>query len=464
MASILFDDITFPRELYDPDTLEFVAPVSTLLAFTPHILSQLAKTSEDAQEPLPAEWQASGASAATSSSSSTAAPNNPKVKTEGDPSSSSSSTAEPGTGTASKGGIFSSFANLANHQTLGNGLFLAGRFMDGKTASASSARTYEREREWERERERNSRAGNNYWFGSTNYSHPQQERARMREMEDRLRTMERELDQNKAMARSEVEQQRRDRFNLEQELENQRAKVQKLEQEVEKEQKKREKEKKDQDEKEKQRKKQEEKEKGKEKQKSEVASTKESKEGDEDSNSSKAVVREDDAVKAAKAVLVATVGVASLVMAFYSAHKASSTYSVITFHSQLEQLMSQCDGVVQSTEAWISEQFLEVPDQIRQDLKLIKELMETIHRLDPRSEKKVKEAREDAGAVYRSQKGILMYSCCLEKKTHLGRNCCLVHVSSWIFGCCWRCGCRKYDGHGQWRNPGGGLCPVRNHV
>ncbi|GJJ72517.1 hypothetical protein EMPS_04875 [Entomortierella parvispora] len=412
MASILFDDITFPRELYDPDTLEFVAPVSTLLSFTPHILSQLAKNSAEDQEPLPDGWQGSGTSAdaAASASSTAAAPNPPDVKTEGDAfSASSSTTTGAASGTQSAGtreGLFSSFSNLTNHQTLGNALYLAGRFMDGNSASSSSsssARAYEQGREWERERTRereryNRTSGTSYWFGasSSGYDHfnAHQERARLREMEDRLRAMERELDQNKAMARSEVEKQRRDRFNLEQDLETQREKVQKLEKEMETEKKKKEKEKekKDQDEKEKEKKKQEEKEKETEKEKKK--SSKE--DGDKDDSSSKAVVKKDDT---AQALLVAAVGVASLVMTMYSAHKASSTYSVVTFHSQLEQLMEQCDSVVQSTEAWISEQFLEVPDQIRHDLKLIQELMNIIQRLDPRSEKKAETVAWSMSAV-----------------------------------------------------------------
>ncbi|KAG0055135.1 hypothetical protein BGZ83_009547 [Gryganskiella cystojenkinii] len=410
MASLLFDDITFPRELYDPDTLDFVAPVSTLLAFTPHILSQLAKTSEDTQEPLPG-WQPRPQ---PSPSQVKDEGNNPHNSTTTDPSPTSSS------------GLFSSFANLASsHGTqriLENGLYLAGRYMDGRASSASSTsfssgRAYERElRDQERDRERSQQHQGSYWFGASNNNqrsfeqHREQERARVRELEDRLLQMERDLYQNTAMARSEIEQQRRERLKLEQELEVQKSKLKKLEQEMEDEQKKREKEKKDQQERDIEEKKRQEKEKENEKVEREAEETKKklkekekresSKDGDaEDKNKALTTKKSDDTALAAKAVLIATVGVASLVMSLYSAHKASSTYSVVTFHDQLEQLMQQCEGVIQSTEAWISEQFLEVPDQVREDVRMIKELMETIQRLDPRSEKKAETVAWSMSAV-----------------------------------------------------------------
>ncbi|KAL1921151.1 uncharacterized protein VTP21DRAFT_10867 [Calcarisporiella thermophila] len=49
MASLLFADIHFPEELFDPDTGDFTAPVQTLLRFTPHILSEMPKK---VQEPM----------------------------------------------------------------------------------------------------------------------------------------------------------------------------------------------------------------------------------------------------------------------------------------------------------------------------------------------------------------------------------------------------------------------------
>ncbi|ORX95530.1 hypothetical protein K493DRAFT_314964 [Basidiobolus meristosporus CBS 931.73] len=51
MATLLFDDIDFPNELYVQETGEFATPVRTLLQFTPHILENLAKQ-ESEQEPI----------------------------------------------------------------------------------------------------------------------------------------------------------------------------------------------------------------------------------------------------------------------------------------------------------------------------------------------------------------------------------------------------------------------------
>ncbi|KAF9145301.1 hypothetical protein BG015_011942 [Linnemannia schmuckeri] len=387
MASILFDDITFPRELYDPDTFEFVAPVSTLLTFTPHIISQLAKTSEDQQEPIllpnltpsPTADNAQTANASTSSTSSS-------TEQTGTPQAAESS--------SSKGGIFSSLKNFATSQgtkrILDNGLYLAGRYMDGSASARRSS--YENDYRYDTR----SRQSTSSWFGSSSsnrHDYRDQERQRLRDMEDRLRQMERDMRQQSAMARSEVDAQRRQRVQLEQELESQKQKVAKLEKEVEQQQKQQEANKKKQQEEEKKKKKQEEE--AAEKKKKEDKKNKDK----EKSSSSQEVTTTDSGAEATNAVLMATVGVASLVMSLYAAHKASSTYSVVRFHDQLELLIEQCEGVIQSTEAWMSEQFLEVPDQIRQDLKMLKELIETIQRLDPRSEKKAETVAWSMSAV-----------------------------------------------------------------
>lgn len=382
MASILFDDITFPRELYDPDTFEFVAPVSTLLTFTPHIISQLAKTSEEQQEPLPLSNftrspTADNANTANASASS---------------SSSSEQTNAPQAAESSAGGIFSSFKNFATSQgtqrIFDNGVYLAGRYMDGSASARQSS--YENDYHYDT-RSRQSTSSSNYWFGSSSsnrHDYRDQERQRLRDMEERLRQMERDMRQQSAMARSEVDAQRRERVQLEQELESQKQKVTKLEKEVEQQQKEQEANKKKQQEEEKKKsKKQEEEVAAAEKKKKEA---KENKDKNKEEPASQEVSTTDSGADAANAVLLATVGVASLVMSLYAAHKASSTYSVVRFHDQLELLIEQCEGVIQSTEAWMSEQFLEVPDQIRHDLKMLKELIETIQRLDPRSEKKVR--------------------------------------------------------------------------
>lgn len=256
--------------------------------------------------------------------------------------------------------------------------------MDGSASARRSS--YEDDHRYDTR----SRQSTSSWFGSSSsnrYEYRDQERQRLEDMEDRMRQMERNMRQQSAMARSEVDAQRRERVQLEQELESQKQKVAKLEKEVEQQQKEQEANKKKQQEEEKKKRKQEE-EAAAEKKKKEAKGDKKDK--DKEKSSSQEVTTTDSGADAANAVLMATVGVASLVMSLYAAHKASSTYSVVRFHDQLELLIEQCEGVIQSTEAWMSEQFLEVPDQIRQDLKMLKELIETIQRLDPRSEKKVR--------------------------------------------------------------------------
>ncbi|KAF9274431.1 hypothetical protein BGZ88_003007 [Linnemannia elongata] len=386
MASILFDDITFPRELYDPDTFEFVAPVSTLLTFTPHIISQLAKTSEEEQEPIPLP-------------NLTPSPTTDNPGTTNASSSSSSSSAES---KSSSGGMFSSFKSFATSQgtqrILDNGLYFAGRYMEGSASARRSSYEDDNYRYETRSRQSTS------WFGSSSsnrYEYRDQERQRLRDMEDKLRQMERDMRQQSAMARSEVDAQRRERVQLEQELESQKQKVAKLEKEVEQQQKEQEANKKKQQEEEKKKKKQEEDAAAEKKKKEAKQDKKDKKDKDKDKeeSSSQAVTTTDNGADAANMVLMATVGVASLVMSLYAAHKASSTYSVVRFHDQLELLIEQCEGVIQSTEAWMSEQFLEVPDQIRQDLKMLKELIETIQRLDPRSEKKAETVAWSMSAV-----------------------------------------------------------------
>lgn len=377
MASILFDDITFPRELYDPDTLEFVAPVSTLLSFTPHILSQLAKDSEKDQEPfLPKQEPLQPTEAPTEDGTSTQS------------------------NTTQSSGIFSTLKQVAADQSarkiLENGLYLATQIMDSGASSSSSSR-----RQDYNCRHASSPSSSSYWFG--NSSLRDQEHRRLQDLESRLRQMERDMAQSSLLARSEIETQRRERTKLEQELEAQKAKVKKLERDAEEQKDKDRKREQQEEEEKKKKKKEEEKEKEaqKKKDKSKKSEEEESdkEEATKDSEKKPLIKKEDGSDAAINAVVLATVGAASLVMTLYSAHKASSLYSVVTFHDQLEVLLTQCEAVVQSTEVWISEQFLEVPDQIRTDLKMIKELMETIQRLDPRSEKKAETIAWSMSAV-----------------------------------------------------------------
>ncbi|KAJ2962460.1 hypothetical protein NQZ79_g2380 [Umbelopsis isabellina] len=54
MASLLFEDYDFPREMWDSSTRTFTTPVDTLLSFCPHIVTQLKKETQD-QEPIKQE-------------------------------------------------------------------------------------------------------------------------------------------------------------------------------------------------------------------------------------------------------------------------------------------------------------------------------------------------------------------------------------------------------------------------
>ncbi|KAH8553656.1 hypothetical protein BGW37DRAFT_486632 [Umbelopsis sp. PMI_123] len=54
MASLLFSDYDFPRELWDSSTKTFTTPVDTFLTFCPHIVTQLKKDTRE-QEPIKQE-------------------------------------------------------------------------------------------------------------------------------------------------------------------------------------------------------------------------------------------------------------------------------------------------------------------------------------------------------------------------------------------------------------------------
>ncbi|KAF9207512.1 hypothetical protein BGZ49_000250 [Haplosporangium sp. Z 27] len=405
MASILFDDITFPRELYDPDTFEFVAPVSTLLAFTPHILSQLAKTSESEQEPMPIPATSSSKGKRTKDDNNTDNNTNQSSSTENNSSTSGEGTEKNSSGVFSS--VFQNFTTKNGLSILENGLYLAGRYKDASSSSSrdrysnanangrTSFSSWEREDAAQDSRNRNQDR-NSSWFGTNSrnqhdysYNNRERERDRLKEMEKRLQQMEKDMHHNTAMARSEIESQRRERINLEQQLDAQKLKVKKLEAEMEnqrvqeadrvKKQKQKEKEEAEAKERERKMKLQE--------KSASAMSTKSSKnqkeedeEEDEKEKEKKSLLKKESEIAgiATGTILAATVGVASLAVSLYSAHKASATYSVVTFHDQLEELINQCEGVIQSTEAWISEQFLEVPEQIPEDLRMIKELIDTI--------------------------------------------------------------------------------------
>ncbi|KAF9428870.1 hypothetical protein BGZ94_000702 [Podila epigama] len=411
MASILFDDITFPTELYDPDTFEFVAPVSTLLSFTPHILSQLAKDSEKDQEPfLPTPPNNNN----NNNNNNSDKPNNNERNAHSD----STSSLPRNNASTESGGFFSTLKSVASDQAgrklLENGIYLATQLLE---SSSSRSQEHNNSQSWNRHQDSTfESSSSSNWFKSTR-SQSYHESQHLQALERRLRQMEQEIAQSSLLSRSEIESQRRERHKLEQELEAQRVKVRRLEKELA-----------DRQKKEELNNLQGKDEKGKESTASLKSQYKQNRrdehtvvktEADDDddeareeettgthdkSSEKKTLLKKsghdkentDDTMSP---VVLAAVGAASLAVTLFSAHKASSLYSVITFHDQLEMLLAQCSGVIQSTEVWISEQFLEVPDQVRLDIKMIKELIETIERLDPRSEKKAETIAWSMSAV-----------------------------------------------------------------
>ncbi|KAL0078639.1 hypothetical protein J3Q64DRAFT_1765490 [Phycomyces blakesleeanus] len=94
--------------------------------------------------------------------------------------------------------------------------------------------------------------------------------------------------------------------------------------------------------------------------------------------------------------------VGALSMSVYSTYHASSLLGDVKFHDQLELLLTHVEGIVQSTSVWISEReklgdF--VPEQVKKDLSQLKQLIEYLGRLDPRSEKRTEAAGWGIGAV-----------------------------------------------------------------
>ncbi|CEG82242.1 hypothetical protein RMATCC62417_16348 [Rhizopus microsporus] len=97
---------------------------------------------------------------------------------------------------------------------------------------------------------------------------------------------------------------------------------------------------------------------------------------------------------------VAAAGFLSL--SLYSTYKASAAFSEISFHNQLEILLSQVQAILQSTDIWIREHEKlgdKVPNQVRSDVAYLKELVDFIERLDPRSHKKMEAAGWGCGTL-----------------------------------------------------------------
>ncbi|KAI8647243.1 hypothetical protein BD408DRAFT_398939 [Parasitella parasitica] len=95
----------------------------------------------------------------------------------------------------------------------------------------------------------------------------------------------------------------------------------------------------------------------------------------------------------------AAAGVLSL--SLYSTYQASVKFSEVSFHNQLEMLISQVQSILQSTEIWIEEHDKmqdAIPKQIRSDVVQLKQLLDLLVRLDPRSSKKLEATGWSVGA------------------------------------------------------------------
>lgn len=101
-------------------------------------------------------------------------------------------------------------------------------------------------------------------------------------------------------------------------------------------------------------------------------------------------------------ILKSAVAASVLSLSLYSTYQASVVFSDISFHNQLELLVTQVQSIIQSTEVWIEEHDKmddKIPSQIRSDVVYLKEIIENLVRLDPRANKKVEAAGWGCGAV-----------------------------------------------------------------
>ncbi|KAI9345403.1 hypothetical protein BD770DRAFT_475648 [Pilaira anomala] len=102
------------------------------------------------------------------------------------------------------------------------------------------------------------------------------------------------------------------------------------------------------------------------------------------------------------AIMTSAVAASMLSLSLYSTYQASVNFSDISFHNQLELIISQVESIIQSTEVWIEEHEKmgdKVPNQVRTDLMYIKELVANLINLDPRANKRVEAAGWGVGAV-----------------------------------------------------------------
>ncbi|OBZ87905.1 hypothetical protein A0J61_04044 [Choanephora cucurbitarum] len=100
----------------------------------------------------------------------------------------------------------------------------------------------------------------------------------------------------------------------------------------------------------------------------------------------------------AKSAVAASV----LSLSLYSTYQASVKFSEVSFHNQLEILINQVEAILQSTQIWIEEHDKlgdKIPTQIRSDVVQLREIVDYIVRLDPRSNKKMEAAGWSCGAI-----------------------------------------------------------------
>ncbi|KAI7903440.1 uncharacterized protein BX663DRAFT_560442 [Cokeromyces recurvatus] len=91
-----------------------------------------------------------------------------------------------------------------------------------------------------------------------------------------------------------------------------------------------------------------------------------------------------------------------LSLSLYSTYQTSVKFNEISFHKQLEILITQVQSIIQSTEVWIEEHDKmndKVPNQVRTDIILLKQLVDYLIRLDPRANKKMEAAGWGCGAI-----------------------------------------------------------------
>jgi hypothetical protein len=92
----------------------------------------------------------------------------------------------------------------------------------------------------------------------------------------------------------------------------------------------------------------------------------------------------------------------ALSLSLYSTYQASVKFNEVSFHNQLEILITQVQSIIQSTEVWIEEHDKmddKIPTQVRTDLVQLKQLVDFLVRLDARANKKKEAAGWGCGAL-----------------------------------------------------------------